>query len=340
MNEALALLCPRNTFTRTHQDNIECNYCGGLHYIKNCEHIEEDIKSGKFKKNHEGKVVLPNEFYVSRSIPGKWMCDRIYEWHQKNPTSQATTLVHTIELHLLCAAPSNSATAKETQTIYQLTANDHIAVLEMELFNLRARKPAAAQGPHTRAQKAQEVTIENVEDEADVEEVRAWLRTPWIEEVEELSAPSGQAPQKDPAPAPTSEHPFRNAKNVAYTLPSTMNIGTQNKAPSAPYKCTDPAYRTLPPVHDPAIATSVFQHSMEAPFTITQRELLSLSPEVCSQVRDSTTMHRIPNKEYTISQNFYEDTEGLDSDNLTMTYLVAMFPVSDAYNNPIPNDAL
>ena len=85
---------------------------------------------------------------------------------------------------------------------------------------------------------------------------------------------------------------------------------------------------------------SVFQCSMEAPVTIMQRELLSLSPEVCSQVRDSTMTCHIPNKEYTISQNFYEDTEGLDSDNQTMTYPVAMFPVFDAYNNPIPKDAL
>ena len=51
-------------------------------------------------------------------------------------------------------------------------------------------------------------------------------------------------------------------------------------------------------------------------------------------------MCHIPNKEYTISQNFYEDTEGLDSDNRTMTYPVTMFPMSDAYNNPIPKDTL
>ena len=81
------------------------------------------------------------------------MQDCIYEWHRQNPTSQATTLVYTIEPHLLCAAQSNSAKAKETQTIYQLTADNRIAVLEAELFNLRARKPAAAQGPWTQAQK-------------------------------------------------------------------------------------------------------------------------------------------------------------------------------------------
>ena len=51
-------------------------------------------------------------------------------------------------------------------------------------------------------------------------------------------------------------------------------------------------------------------------------------------------MCHIPNKEYIISQNFYEDTEGLDSNNQTMTYPVAMFPMSDTYNNPIPKDVL
>ena len=119
-----------------------------------------------------------------------------------------------------------------------------------------------------------------------------------------------------------------------------MNVGAQNKVPSVPYKHADPAYRTLPPVHDLAIAASIFQHSMEAPVTITQRELLSLSPEVHFQVRNSTITRRISNKEYTISQNFYEDTKGLDSNNLTMTYPVAMFPISNAYNNPIPKDTL
>ena len=36
---------------------------------------------------------------------------------------------------------------------------------------------------------------------------------------------------------------------------------------------------------------------METPITITQRELLSLSPEVRLQVRESTTTRRLPNKD-------------------------------------------
>jgi hypothetical protein len=42
---------------------------------------------------------------------------------------------------------------------------------------------------------------------------------------------------------------------------------------------------------------------MEAPITITQHELLSLSPEVRSQVRDVTTTRRIPNNPPVASQN-------------------------------------
>lgn len=63
------------------------------------------------------------------------MCDCFFEWHCQNLNSQATaTLVHTIEPHLLCAAPCNPTTTEQAQTIYQLTANDHIAVLEAKLL--------------------------------------------------------------------------------------------------------------------------------------------------------------------------------------------------------------
>jgi hypothetical protein len=55
---------------------------------------------------------------------------------------------------------------------------------------------------------------------------------------------------------------------------------------------------------------------MEAPITITQRELLSLSPEVRSQVRDVTTTRRVPLNPSTATQNVLqleeEDKENID----------------------------
>ena len=59
-------------------------------------------------------------------------------------------------------------------------------------------------------------------------------------------------------------------------------------------KANIPAYRTLPPVHNDLITIKVFKQAMDSPITITHQELLSLSPKVCKQIRDSTTTKCIP----------------------------------------------
>ncbi|KAF8173317.1 hypothetical protein BJ912DRAFT_1079285 [Pholiota molesta] len=102
-----------------------------------------------------------------------------------------------------------------------------------------------------------------------------------------------------PAPAASSglEHPYHNANDAAYAPPQTRNVGAPADKANAPRR--DPTYRTLPPVHDPAIAVKIFNQSLETPVTITQRELLSLAPEVRSQYREATTIRRQPSKEAT-----------------------------------------
>src|SRR6202021_3409331 len=104
------------------------------------------------------------------------------------------------------------------------------------------------------------------EDEADVAAARAQLRTASIEEVPEEVIKEVQAvPEKaqetqgPPATVIAPEHQYRNAKDAAYTPPSTKNVGAQDKAPT--HKRAEPAYKTLPPVHNPAIAATVFQRS-------------------------------------------------------------------------------
>ena len=221
MNKALSYSCSRGTFTKMRQDNVECNYCGGQHYIQNCDKVEEE---GKCKKNHGGKIVLPNGFFVSRSIPGKWMLNRFFEWHRRNPSNQATaTLVHTIKLRLLCTPPDNSTTTEQAQTTYQLTANNCIAVLEAELFNFRTRMSAATQGPQTRAQRARGVTIEEEEEDGNMVTACAQLKTPRIEDIDDVCVPQSQRGQAPLVPAHVTEHPFKNAKDVAYMpLPLKM----------------------------------------------------------------------------------------------------------------------
>ena len=119
--------------------------------------------------------------------------------------------------------------------------------------------------------------------------------------------------QNDPSTSTTTQHsnspkhPFWHTKDAAYTPLTSKNVGTQDKQEPPINKKQEPAYRTLPPIHDPSIAKTIYKQSMETPITITQRKLLSLSPEVWSQFRDSTITRRISNKDIQTTQAFWQE---------------------------------
>ena len=81
-------------------------------------------------------------------------------------------------------------------------------------------------------------------------------------------------------PSDTPKYPFQHAKDIAYTSLTRKNIGTQDKQEPQINKKQGLTYRTLPLIHDPLIAETVYKQSMETLITITQRELLSSSSEV------------------------------------------------------------
>jgi hypothetical protein len=107
----------------------------------------------------------------------------------------------------------------------------------------------------------------------------------------------------------TPEHPFGKAKDAVYILPVERNVGIKDKTTPTVTKKPKPAYRTLPPIYNPAIAVNVLKQSMEAPITITQKELLSSLPEVCFQVHDSIMTCRIPKEIVMVHSRFEEQEE-------------------------------
>jgi hypothetical protein len=71
--------------------NSGCNYCGAAHFIRDCPQVAEDTKSGLCKRNIEGRVTLPSGAFVPREIPGKYLKERIEEWHRRNPGQLAAS---------------------------------------------------------------------------------------------------------------------------------------------------------------------------------------------------------------------------------------------------------
>jgi hypothetical protein len=303
-----------------------CNFCGGPHFMRECDKVDELIRAGKCKRNTEGKIVLPSGAYVPRDIPGTLLSERIEEWHRRNPNQlAAAALLHTIDN----PTPKSINTYATTATHpFQLSTSDRIATIEAELYNLRARNPKFVPTVRTRSQKVRIIAPEYAEAE-DIEAVRAARQPQIVEEAEPVEeTPVVPEPTYAPQPDTTPEHPYRNAKDAAYTPPIDRNLGAPIKVPA---KKNDPAYKTLPAVHDLSIAIDVYKRSMDSPITITQRELLSLSPEVRSQVRDVTTTRRIPNNPAIVSQNSLQ----LDEEN-TADLQIDILHARQCIHNRIP----
>ena len=285
--------------------------------------VEEYIKAGKCRRNIEGKIVLSTGAWIPQDILGNNFKERINEWHNCNPNQLTTaTLLNAIIRPTTAPAPMPMVTiGKPVTTSYQLSVTDCIAALEAKLFTLKAQKPAFASTPCTRAQKARAAEMRDKEDKAAVTAAQN-QKEPRIVEITEDENETPTPAAKSTAPtsaAPTKiiltlqpmittmtrapEHPYKIAKDIACIPPTARNIGAIEKG--APKK-TEPAYKTLPPVYNAAVAAKVYKRSMETPVTLTQEELLSLSPEICSLVRDITTTHCIHNKDFVTNHSIMQ----------------------------------
>nr|GAT45998.1 predicted protein [Mycena chlorophos] len=280
-----------NTYNQPAAGN-ECNMCGNIHhFIRNCEVVDEYTRLGKCKRDTNGRVTLPSGAFVPSRIAGKYLKDRIDEWHRQNPGQLAAAQL------LLGLAPQPIAVPAPTPAApaFVLSESDRIQSLERELLALRTRaqaRAAAAAGEPVekpeqpiRAQPAQPAPPAPAPVPANPPANHPAVDQPSVPRI--LTRPAA-------APVPQQpEHPFAQARDAAYAPPRDRNLGARIPNPPAATKKPEVAYRTTAPIYDEKIASEVFGRSMDAPVTLTQRELLSLSPEVRAQVRDATTSRRV-----------------------------------------------
>ena len=110
-------------------------------------------------------------------------------------------------------------------------------------------------------------------------------------------------PAKDNAPI----HPYAKAQDATYAPPHECNMGAPAKIPLA--KKDALAYKTTALIYDEKVAAKVYNRAMATQVMLTQRELLSLSAKVHSQVRKATLAHRLPAKDASNVWTFYQDAD-------------------------------
>jgi hypothetical protein len=77
------------------------------------------------------------------------------------------------------------------------------------------------------------------------------------------------------------------------TTTTARNIPTATVKNTATTDTSSLQYRYSTPVEDPAVILKVVNHALDVPVSITQWELLSISPEVWKQYKELTTTRQV-----------------------------------------------
>jgi hypothetical protein len=156
-----------------------------------------------------------------------------------------------------------------TSSTNVFTADQCIAALEQEIFNLRNAK----------------CTFDGVEI---LKPARANKPNPTEQpKVPESTTKPAPPPEKPTTTTQLPLHPFANVAETSYQPPHKCNFTT---APTKPAKEKEPAYHYVAPIQNPRTIVDVYNKSMQSPLvTLSPEELFTISPEVRNRLHEAIT---------------------------------------------------
>jgi hypothetical protein len=258
-----------------------CIFCGLTdHYISDCLVCQQYVTDGKCKKNAEDKIVLPNGQFCPRSIPGRWIKERIDEWHKRNPSTAAHMLYGISTSHITSQASPHPILVSQILPVSS-AEEDRIKELERELFALRSGRKLS---PGIVYRSTEEPDISSLPKDLLLPPVVMVPPTPASSGTSKISKASKSSESTQVFPVKNIEPPIHSS---AYTPPHERNFAGKFKE--------SPAYHSQIPIYSPASANNVYIRSMKSPcVTLTPEELLSISPDVRTKLRDAITPKRTP----------------------------------------------
>jgi hypothetical protein len=257
---------------------LSCAFCGQTgHFIAQCLTCADYITNEKCKRNLEEKIVLPNGQYTLRSIPSRFIKDRIDEWHKRNPIkSTSSSLMYEINPVATSSQTSVATNMVSTLSTNVFTTDQRIAALEQEIFNLRNAKR----------------TFDGVEI---LKPARANKPNPTEQpKVPESMTKPAPPPEKLTTMTQLPLHPFANVTETSYKPPHECNFTT---TPTKPAKEKEPAYHYVAPIQNLCTIVNVYNKSMQSPLiTLSPEELYAISPEVHNRLCEAIMLKRVINE--------------------------------------------
>lgn len=284
----------------------KCHYCGTVgHFARECSASVEDLQKGLIARDHMNRICLPGGMFVPRIYRGEWLRERVMEFHRQNPNYVPQAGVPPPMSSITPATGSNATPVNRAarDPPPHLSAN-FVSVLE---FTKSEDSGAMA--------RIEEVTESDEENEVELERLTA-LVTAMETRRQEKAAQKGKG--KDGAPAKVADKLGKTVRFDGVHVPPLQRsrpgpgkdstVGESSSAsppmftpakPSStfvrPEKPGDsgPQFRYVSGVDDPKAVVSVMDRMLDAPVTLSQREVLALSPELRKVVKEKITTKKV-----------------------------------------------
>jgi hypothetical protein len=238
--------------------------------MRECKVVGEYICIGKVKCNHENKLVLPSGVAIPRHITGNWLKDRFNEYHRQNPNE-------TRKAQMLCEVVALVSTVQDEEALEPSgsgeVTNFNPQVGQPGVYTFRRSDKAKKKAPQQDAPTARIVEIHS-EDNTEAEPTRFTRSIP----------PHMPLPPDSDTDGSGAEHSFAQPP-----LSKDLLEEPEHHAPRKP----EHTYTNSSLIYDSKVAQKVFEQILDTGITLSQRELLSLVPELHTKVVDATVKRRL-----------------------------------------------
>jgi hypothetical protein len=236
-----------------------------------CEVVNEYVHMGKCKHNHENRIVLPSGVTVPCSITGTWLCDCIDEYHQLNPNQQGAA-------QMLCKVASTVTVTTLIQAEAELSKQNKVTCFKPELGQPGMyvyRKQGLSKGKAKEAAPLHIVEI-HLEDNSTAEPTRFTNEFPPVV-LQPLDSDTDRSAVEPPFAKPALTQDL-------------LSKADSDPLPPCKSKC---AYTMTLQIYDAKVVHKVFEQILSTGITLSQWDLLSLAPELCTKITNAMVCKHI-----------------------------------------------
>jgi hypothetical protein len=256
--------------------------------IRDCPGAADYINRGLCKWDPtNNRIILPNNGWIPRWTMGNNIKEQLDDYYRQNPVP-ATAIPVAIPV-----APTTGikdVPPHMSQNLLEVVENLHAAVSadpdntdddEAIIQALQQAQQALEQ------KKKKQVRFDGVE-------MPPMRKGKALDSILKHPDQVGAAKENQSSAAgPSAPVPHVTISTPVITTTAARHIPTATVKNTTAADTSGPQYQYSTPVEDPAIVLKVVNRALDVPVSITQRELLSISPEARKQYKELTTTWRV-----------------------------------------------